>query len=92
MKKLLLVKSLNIILTVVLLLTSASFVLAHPSSQDGILEKTYHKVGYQGSTPAYDYCIGGEDVGWCIYEKRHMNGTYMTYSFDEGNAFLIDSI
>ncbi|MBQ4641891.1 MAG: hypothetical protein IJB47_04700, partial [Oscillospiraceae bacterium] len=78
MKKNLMVKSLIIVLTVVVLLTSVSVVFAHPSSQDGILEKTYHKV----TAGSYRDCIGGEDVGWSIDECNHTNETYVTYSFN----------
>lgn len=52
---------------------------AHPTSQEGILAKTYidKLLGeYYG-----DYFIGGDDVGWRIMEQMHTNGTTLTYSF-----------
>lgn len=85
------VKSLLIVFVFIFLLSSTGVVLAHPSSQSGILEETNHPIGIDGlGNLVYDDCIGGEDVGWCAYEERHMNGTYMTYSFQYGNAFLSD--
>lgn len=84
MKKIFMTKPLAIILAVVVLLTSVSVVFAHPGPQAGILEQTYHQIGYKGPIPAYDYCIGGEAVGWCAYEKAHTNGSFMTYSVNDG--------
>ncbi|MBQ4641921.1 MAG: hypothetical protein IJB47_04850 [Oscillospiraceae bacterium] len=55
------------------------------------MEETNHPIGVDGlGNLVYANCIGGEDVGWCAYEERHMNETSMTYSFQDGNAFLLD--
>ncbi|MBQ4641842.1 MAG: hypothetical protein IJB47_04455 [Oscillospiraceae bacterium] len=58
------------------------------------MKETYHPIGIDGlGNRVYDYCLGGEDVGWCAYEKKHMNGTdNMTYSFADGNSYLCDPI
>ncbi len=55
---------------------------AHPSSQEGILTKSYIGYGYDG------YYIGGDDVGWSIAENRHTNGTDITFSFSETDPNL----
>ena len=59
---------------VVFMFQISPYVFAHPSSQEGILTKTYH-------TKYKDYYIGGEDIGWSIDENYHTNGTALTYSF-----------
>ena len=58
-------------------------VLAHPSSQEGVLAKTYHET-YDG------YYIGGENIGWSIDEMNHTNGNVLTYSFSSSDPFLSD--
>ncbi len=56
-------------------------VSAHPSSQEGILAKTY--VGHTGIYYG-NYFIGGDTVGWRIHEARHTNGKTLTYYFASG--------
>lgn len=66
-----------------LMIQSSLCVFAHPSSQEGVLAKTYHEEYGR-------YCIGGEDIGWSIDEAYHTNGTTLTYSFSSSDPFLSD--
>lgn len=59
-------------------------VLAHSSSQEGILERYY-------DTHDQVYYIGSEEAGWLIDESCHTNGTSITYSFDTSDIYLTDA-
>lgn len=67
------------VLIVFLFCSSEVTVFAHPSSQGGILAKSY--VDRPGSIYYNKYFIGGDDVGWRIMEERHTNGFTQTYEF-----------
>ena len=56
------------VLAVVLAFQIVPYAFAHPSSQEGILAKSYHEE-YEG------YYVGGEDVGWSIDGGYYTNGT-----------------
>lgn len=84
MKSKQIIKSLIFILALILVVQTSPFAYAHPSSQEGILAKTYHS-GYGG------YYIGGEDVGWSIDETFHTNGATMTYSFSSSDPYLTNT-
>lgn len=81
MKKKLIFKSALFILLMVIVFQTCPHAFAHPSSQEGILAKTY--LAQYGD----DY-IGGEDVGWSIDENYHTNGTTLTYSFSSSDSYL----
>ena len=81
MKRKIIIKTVVYILVSVLMLQGSPYVLAHPSSQEGILAKTYHST-YEG------YYVGGESVGWSIDESYHTNGTTLTYSFFTSDSYL----
>ncbi len=75
-------KSYAIILSIILLFSNSNIVFAHPSSQEGILAKSYIYGGrYNG------YFIGGDKVGWAIDEANHTNitedGLILSYYFSE---------
>lgn len=59
-------------------------VLAHSSSQEGILERYY-------DSEDHTYYIGSEEAGWIIDESCHTNGTSITYSFDTSDIYLTDT-
>lgn len=59
-------------------------VLAHSSSQEGILERYY-------DSKKQLYFIGSEEAGWLIDESCHTNGTSITYSFDTSDMYLTDT-
>lgn len=63
---------------------------AHPSSQEGILAKTYISDVY--SDLYGDYFIGGDSVGWSINENHHTNGTTLTYSFSTTDSYLTSTL
>lgn len=60
----------------VLLFTYNSNVLAHTSSQSGVIEKSPN-----AGTHAY---YGSEEIGWIINEEGHTNGSTLQYIFDSG--------
>ena len=72
------------VLAVALAFQIVPYAFAHPSSQEGILAKSYHEE-YEG------YYVGGEDVGWSIDEGYHTNGTTLTYSFDSTDPYLTNT-
>lgn len=73
-----------IIILMVFVIQNSPYALAHSSSQDGILSKTYISQ-YQG------YYIGGEDVGWSIDEEHHTNGTTIAFAFMDWDRNLTDA-
>lgn len=81
MKNNIIFRSVLYIIVVVFVIHTSPYVLAHSSSQEGILAKSY-LAEYGG------YYIGGEDVGWSIDEGLHTNGTTLTYSFSSTDTYL----
>ena len=72
MKRITMFKLFVYILTAIFMFQTSPYALAHSSSQEGILNKTYHST-YGG------YYIGGEHIGWSIDEDYHTKGTTLTY-------------
>ncbi len=81
MKRITMFKLFVYILTAIFMFQTSPYALAHSSSQEGILNKTYHST-YGG------YYIGGEHIGWSIDEDYHTNGTTLTYSFSSSDPYL----
>lgn len=67
-----------------LLMSFCSIALAHPNTEAGTLLVESHQVGYDANGyPAYDVCLGNEEVGWVAYEGQHTSSSStIYYKFD----------
>jgi len=77
-----------VIVALMICSSQGNIIDAHTTSQSTVLDG----YTYTDSSGGTYYYLGGEPVGWSIDEGYHTNGTIVTYSFDDSDAYLTSSL